>query len=261
MILRFLILLLASTQVWSAPKSLEVWFLSSGKVAELQKLLDRPVYIYRKPTAELECHEMGEYCFDPQFGLYKKDHEDEEVSTEKAAKDKRDASIAIAKSVDRELINCDKNNFFDIFCGKAKPVQANKKPKLDLWIDTSSSMKEFDFSDKAGGCYRKSLVQRLDESCPFNQKMNVMMFDTSIKQAGSMDMLCNNQGLNDYKRMIDWIERSDAEHLVVITDIYEFFKEVSDFVESKHGKLRGDKDPLTAAELLNLVDDLAKTCK
>lgn len=260
MILRLFLLFILSEAALAAPETLEVWFLSAGKVAELKSYLDRPAYIFRKPTAELECQEMGDYCFDPQFGLYKKDHEDEEVRPQEV-NNKKDASIAPAKSLERDLINCDKKNYFDIFCGKAKPTGSPKKAKLDLWIDTSSSMKEFDFSDKAGGCFRKSLMQRLDASCPFNQKVNVMMFDTSIKQAGSMDTLCHNQGLNDYKRLMDWIERSDAKHLVVITDIYEFHKEFSDFIESKNGKLKGDKDPLTGADLLNLVDDLAKSCK
>lgn len=88
-----------------------------------------------------------------------------------------------------------------------------------------------------------------------------MMFDTSIKQAGTMDQLCHNQGLNDYKRLMDWIERSDAKKLVIITDIYEFHKEFGDYIESKHGKLRGDKDPLTAKQMVDLADQLAKSCK
>ena len=87
------------------------------------------------------------------------------------------------------------------------------------------------------------------------------MFDTSIKQAGSMDQLCNNQGLNDYKRLIDWIERSNAKKLIVITDIYEFHKEFADYIESINGKFRGDKDPLVAQEMLSMVDTLAKSCK
>ena len=65
----------------------------------------------------------------------------------------------------------------------------------------------------------------------------------------------------DSKRMIDWIERSDAKKLVIITDIYEFNKDFADYIESKHGKFRGDKDPIVAAELLDMVDDLARSCR
>lgn len=221
--------------------------------------INRPQYVLRAKTAELECQEMGDFCFDPQYGLYKKSDSWTQVDTTTVSEEKGPV-IPTAKSVDRELINCDKTNHFDIFCGKAK-AEVQAATKLDIWIDTSSSMREFDFSDKEGGCFRKSLIKRLDETCGFNQKANVMMFDTTIKQAGSMDALCNNSGLNDYKRLIDWIERSDAKKLIVITDIYEFHKEFADYVETKNGRFRGDKEPLTAKQMLDLVDDLAKSCK
>lgn len=257
--IRFLLLGLISFSAFAAPKEIEVWFVSHAKVSLLNDLLNRPQYIYRAPTAELECQEMGDYCFDPQYGLYKKDDAfNETVEVKKI--ETEGPTIPVGKSVERDLITCDPKNYFDVFCGKArKEVQATSK--LDLWIDTSSSMREFDFSDKEGGCHRKSLVRALDRSCGFNQKVNVMMFDTSIKQAGSMDALCNNSGLNDYKRLMDWIERSEAKKLVIITDIYEFHKDFSDYIESKHGKFRGDKEPFTAKELVTLADELAKSCK
>ena len=257
----FLVLSMLTLSAIAAPGSIEVWFLSNAKVTEVQKLLDRPQYVYYKKTAELQCQEMGDFCFDPQYGLYKKGDIEAEVKDEEGQIEKVKApAIPTAKSVDRDLINCDPNNYFDIFCGKARK-EAKSEPKLDLWIDTSSSVKEFDFIDSSGGCHRKSLVKRLDETCGFNQKVNVMMFDTTIKQAGTMDSLCNNQGLNDYKKLMDWIERSTAKKLVIITDIYEFHKDFADYIESKHGRFRGDKDPLRAADLLNLVDELEKSCR
>lgn len=250
--------LLFSTSVMAAPASLEVWFLSASKVSQLESILNKSDIRYSKPIA-LACQEMGDFCFDPQYGLYKKDHMEEDVSAQKIIEDKGPV-IPTAHSVDRDLISCDPNNYFDIYCGKARAIQA-AKTKIDIWVDTSSSMREVDFSDKEGGCYRKSLLKRLDDDCGFNQKVNVMMFDTSIKQAGGLDSLCQNVGLNDYKRLIDWIERSDAQKLIVITDIYELHKEFADYIESKHGKLRGDKDRMTAAEMLSQVDGLAKSCK
>ncbi len=258
----FVVLALISFAAQAAPGSIEVWFLSNAKVTEVQKLLDRPQYVYYKKTAEVECQEMGDFCFDPQYGLYKKGELDVDVVKDEEGKleTHKAPSIPSAKSLDRDLINCDPNNYFDIFCGKALKT-AKFEPKLDLWIDTSSSVKEFDFIDSSGGCYRKSLVKRLDSTCGFNQKVNVMMFDVTIKQAGTMDSLCNNQGLNDYKKLMDWIERSTAKKLVIITDIYEFHKDFSDYIESKHGTFRGDKDALKAADLMNLVDDLEKSCR
>jgi hypothetical protein len=258
MIKLFLILFFVQSAM-AAPQSIEVWFISAHKKAEVQRLINEKPYVLRSMTAELKCQEMGDFCFDPQYGLYKKDDAEVEITTAKVIQDKT-PEIPPANSIDRDLINCDSRNYFDIFCGKARK-EAQVSYKLDLWIDTSSSMREMDFSDKEGGCFRKSMIKRLDESCPFNKKVNVMMFDTSIKQAGSMDSLCNNQGLNDAKRMIDWIERSDAKKLVIITDIYEFHKDFADYIESKHGKFRGDKDPIVASQLMDMVDDLARSCR
>lgn len=258
MIFKVFVCFIFMVNALGAPESLEVWFLSNSKVSQLNELLNRKEYKTFPITTKLECQEMGDFCFDPQFGLYKRDDGEGPVDADKL--ENKGPSIPAAKSVDRDLISCDKNNYFDIFCGRAQASSAGSS-KFDLWIDTSSSMREFDFRDKEGNCYRKSLVKRLDEDCGFNRKVNVMMFDTSIKQAGTMDSLCTNQGLNDHKRLIDWIERSNAKKLVVITDIYEFTKEFADYVESKHGKFMGDKDPLTAPQLLNLVDGLAKSCR
>ena len=256
--IKLLLLLLITTSALAAPKEIEVWFLSNAKVTELHKYLNRPQFLFRAPTAELQCQPMGDLCFDPQFGLYKKDDAENVVDVTKI--ETPGPVIPSAKSVERDLIDCDPKNYFDVFCGKArKEVQASSK--LDLWIDTSSSMREFDFSDKDGYCQRKALVSALDKTCGFNQKANVMVFDTSIKQAGGMDQLCNNQGLNDYKRLIDWIERSDAQKLVIITDIYENHAEFSDYIESKNGKIRGDKDPLTAAKMAELADVLVQKCR
>lgn len=257
--IQFLIIFF-SLSVMSAPRSIEVWFISAHKKAELEKMINaQPVKWFSK-TAQLECQEMGDFCFDPQYGLYKKDDtsatvEGDKVETQKAP------SIPAAKSLERDLINCDSSNYFDIFCGKASQQSKSSPAKLDIWIDTSSSMREMDFSDKEGGCFRKSMMKRLDQTCGFNKKVNVMMFDTSIKQAGSMDSLCVNQGLNDAKRLMDWIERSEAQKLVIITDIYEFHKDFSDFIEKKNGKFKGDKNPMTASQLLDMVDELARSCR
>ncbi len=258
--IHLLCLLFISFSVMAAPKEVEVWFVSNSKTALLNDLLNRSPYVYQAPTAALQCQEMGDFCFDPQYGLYKKDDASNEIVETKKVEIER-PGIPAGKSIERDSIDCDPKNYFDIFCGKSKKQGQPSASKLDLWIDTSSSMHEFDFMDKDGSCHRKSLVKVLDEKCGFNDKVNVMMFDTSIKQAGSMNDVCNNQGLNDYKRLIDWVERSDAKKLIIITDIYEFHKEFSDYIESKNGSFKGDKDPLTAKQLVGLADELAKSCK
>lgn len=254
-----LFLFLLPITAFAFPKEVEVWFLSNTKTTFLEDVLNRSGTLFHKATAKLQCQEVGDYCFDPQYGLYKKDDSTNELVDVRKIEDEG-PTIPTGKSLDRDMVSCDKGNYFDVFCGKARG-EIKSEAKLDLWIDTSSSMREFDYPQKDGSCYRKSLVNQLDESCGFNQKVNVMMFDTTIKQAGTMDQLCVNQGLNDYKRLMDWIERSEAKKLVVITDIYELHKEFADFIEKKNGKIRGDKDPLTAKEVADLAGTLTKACR
>jgi hypothetical protein len=251
--------LFISVSCFALPQHLEVWFVSHDKRAELLRLLDASPYIFRAATANLQCQEMGDFCFDPQYGLYKKEDTWADVDVAKMPTEK-ERGIPSAQSVDRDLITCDKNNFFDIFCGRARkgPVA---ETKLDLWIDTSGSMREFDFGDKGGGCFRKGLVTRLDKFCGFNQKMNVMMFDTSIKQAGTIDQLCTNQGLNDTKKLMDFIERSEAKKVVIVTDIYELHQDFITFIQKNNGKIKGYKETFTATQLLEQVSYLTQLCQ
>lgn len=251
----YLWLLLVSTSLLAVPQNLEVWFISHDKKTVLLDQIKEPMKLSSQMVSR-QCEPMGDYCFDPQYGLYKPDNEWEAVyldeKVEKPAKE--------PAGFDRDLIECDKKIGFDIFCGKATSVKKINY-ELEVWIDTSGSMREYDFTDEHGGCYRKSLVTRLDDQCPFGKKLNVMMFDTSIKEVGSFDTLCTNVGLNSTARMIDWIERSEAKNVVIITDINEYTKEFSDYLSSKNAKLKGEKGELPIRALLDEVSTLARMCK
>lgn len=250
---------------WSAPQQLEVWFLSVSKTGYLEKILnDKPKFskLYSENDS-LICERIGDYCFDPQVGLYKKEGDkfDFDAATEVSFDEGKLPQIPTAASLDRSLIDCDPNYKFDLFCGKAKPEATASKAKIEIWIDTSSSMRDVDVSDDKGNCARKSFIKNLDEKCAFGSKLSVSQFDISIKETGSMDTLCMNSGLNDQKRMMDWIERSEAKKLIIITDVYELFKDFTDFIEKKHGKVRGDSSSLTAKQLDEMVAELAKSCQ
>lgn len=248
-------LLLFSTSLLAVPQNLEVWFIAHEKKSALLDIIKEPMRT--SPTlVSRQCEPMGDYCFDPQYGLYRPDNEWEAVRFE----EKEDKPQVQPTGFDRDLIDCDKKNGFDIFCGKATAVKAPNY-QLEVWVDTSGSMREYDFTDEHGGCYRKSFITRLDDACPFGKKLNVMMFDTSIKQVGAFDTLCMNVGLNSTARIIDWIERSDAKNLIILTDINEYTKEFTDYLLSKNGKLKGEKGDLTVRTLLSEVDTLARMCK
>lgn len=83
----WLLALVMTTVSWSAPSVIEVWFLSAPKTSNLESVLKEKNKTV-KLAQNLQCQPMGEYCFDPQFGLYKPDDVNlEEVSAEAAAKD------------------------------------------------------------------------------------------------------------------------------------------------------------------------------
>ncbi len=203
---------------------------------------------------------MGEHCFDPQIGLYEKDKEMEAAPT--AIEEDKNV-LPSATSLDRNMIECKKKQSqFDIFCGKAKD-QKNVSKKLQIWVDTSSSMSQIDGSDAQGDCFRKSLVKRLRDKCASSEDLDFYVFDTSKKQLGSFDSLCLNVGLNDSKKLIQWIKEAEVKKLIVITDIYELSKNLADFIEMNGGLMAGDQvgRAINAEKMLEFVPKVAKSCQ
>lgn len=256
----FLGLMLSSVN--AAPKELEVWFLTPPKTASLERWLAPQL----KPKAQwaLACEPMGDYCFDPQIGLYKKnDAGPENVDLNAIKLEEELPRLPTAKSVDRSLVSCDPNYAFDLFCGEARPESKAKSGpvEFEIWIDTSSSMREMDWADPQGHCQRESFLKRMDELCGFQKKVSVMMYDVSLREMGTMASSCKSSGQNDTKRLMDWIERATAKKLIVITDVNEYTKEFSDFIKAHFGKVRGDRGSFTAKDIVALADELKSSCR
>lgn len=260
----FLLLLLISNYAWAYPKHLEVWFLSIDRSAFLNPLL--PSTQYSPMTAKLQCQQMGDYCFDPQVGLYKIGEDkkiQEEMDYQAMDKLEKYDNIDPAKSVDRKIITCDKDGyFFDVFCGKAKSKGYKKKEKLEVWVDISSTMKQVDFDGFDSMCMRESFLRNLNAKCPLNEKMKVYMFDENRKELGAFDRVCLNAGLNQVKRIMRDIKTSKAKNLIIITDIFEASAEFVDFIEGKaKGIARGIDKPIYAKDLKKDIDRMQKMCK
>lgn len=258
-----LLLSLLLSVAQAAPKELEVWFLTPPKSATLERWLLPPSA--RRTQLALACEPMGDYCFDPQVGLYKKQDAGgpEFVDPSDVKLDAELPHLPTATSVDRSLISCDSKNAFDMFCGQARPEAKAKAEgvNFEIWIDTSSSMREMDWADPQGHCQREAFVKRLDELCGFQKKVSVMMYDVSLREMGTIASACQSTGQNDTKRLMDWIERATAKKLIVITDVNEYTKEFGDFIEARHGKVRGDRGSFTAKDIVALADGLKSSCK
>jgi hypothetical protein len=246
---------LTLSKVWALPKKVDIIFLSAKKTAGLEELTKDKYPIVFRALAQNDdkCVPMGDGCFHPQLGYI-------EGKSGKALddqKEQKNVKVKTINSMDTNMIDCKDGNYWDIFCGKAK---AEKYGPVDfeVWIDTSSSLRNVDWSKDATHCYRRSFVERLKQKC----SIEVQTFDTSIKQMGGLDTLCINYGLNDQKRLMKWIDESKAKHLILVTDIDEGTIQFRDYLDSIGATLYGaDSGDFTGETLINHVQTLASSCQ
>lgn len=243
-----LILLFIPPLTWALPQKVEVWFLSTPKTS----FIDLKTKI-KYAQSRLQCQPMGEYCFDPQVGLYKKGKENEVLIVDEggaAVEDKVDYDfVAPASSLDRKLIECEKDQMFDIFCGKSKAGKTVSQPPLEVWIDVSSTMKQVDVP-VSGSCVRESFVRLLNQTCPVNEKMKIYSFEEYRKEVGSLERVCQSQGLNNMNRLVDDIKKSKAKKIIIITDIFEASEKFINQIElTGVGEVKGVDTPFYSTDL------------
>jgi hypothetical protein len=261
----FLILISLTYNSYALPKRVEVWFLSIDKTSWLDNLNKSKV---GKKIAQrnLQCQVMGEYCFDPQVGLYKRGEEQgaqSEIDMAEIEKSQSYDFLEPHKGHERNMIECDENsNFFDIFCGKAKKKVNTAKTNLEVWVDVSSTMKQVDFDGFNSECKRERFLKDLALSCPINQKMKVYFFEEFRKEASTLDRVCLSGGLNNMKRIIQDIEKSKADNVIIITDIFEAEDTFISAIENTgRGIIKGLKEPIYAADLKGELQRVGKLCK
>lgn len=259
-----LLLLFICASVHAMPGKFEIWFLSPDTARSAVDNLKSEQILFSKLTAQaLQCQPMGDYCFDPQVGMYKpgKDPRDEAMADYTEA-DKLEDYKYEAKALGKEQADfkCDKNNMFDIFCGKSKAIR-KENAKFEVWVDISQSMKQIDFAGYDQICKRESFLRLLARDCSFNGEMRVHGFNESKKELGTFDSACFNTGLNSRDTMIKYIKESKAKHIVIITDIYEADETLLNFVEASGvGSVKGIDKPMFAGDLNTQAKSLSKKC-
>lgn len=260
-------------QAMALPKSFEVWFLSEMKAASLTPELDRALD-YLKPKQfqgplysqrPLQCQQMGEYCFDPQVGLYKPgekpESEIETVDQSALENAKQYEFLDVHEGHERQMIDCDETQIFDIFCGKAQKKIKAGQTKLEIWVDVSSTMKQTDFYGFENECKRERFLKDLSQTCPLNQKMKVYYFEEFRKEAGAFDRVCLSSGLNNMKRIMQDLDRSKADKVIIITDIFEAKDEFISAIEATgRGTIRGLNKPLYNTDLKSQLKRIRKFC-
>ncbi|MCO4754564.1 MAG: hypothetical protein KC478_08775 [Bacteriovoracaceae bacterium] len=261
-----LLFLFLSSSLMAMPKSFEIWFLSPDKreVFLPSKHLQKNIQYFR-PVAQndLQCQPMGEYCFDPQVGMYKLDDKNQvQANVDYTAADSLEdySNKRVAKGSERKQASCEDGDFFSLFCNEGK-AQSPKSAKVEVWVDTSSTMKQVDFAGYDTQCKRESFLRLITQDCSFNEEVKVYIFDEVKKQLGRMDRVCLNAGLNNRDRIIRDIKISKAAHLIIITDIFEADEKLLNFVETAGvGSVKGIEKPMYAADLKKFAPQLQKKC-
>lgn len=259
----YLLFLFLSFESFGMPKKLEVWFLSPPKTAFLDKILDHVKFSKSIAQGRLQCQQMGEYCFDPQVGLYKPNDQgvgEVEIDYSQAEELETYKELPHARSIDREMIDCDGADLFDFFCHRAKKEQQTSG-KLEVWIDTSSTLKEIDPDKSDDICMRQSFVTSLDVDCPLNKKMKLYVFTESLKKIDTFSRVCSHYGLNNIDRLIKKINESNSQNLLIITDIYEANEKLLNFIDNAGGSHRGVKELMYAKDMKTYLKDIVALCK
>lgn len=243
----------------ATPQKIEMIVLSPQKVSLILELLDRYQALkHSRSIAQNDmdnCTPMGDGCFHPQYGFIEK--KGGGTNAPVLNEDKK-LELKTFNATETSLVNCDKNNYFDIFCGQTK---ANKPfAETEIWFDISSSLRTVDYNKDGDQCARRSFMEKVMKGC--KDKLRVSVYNTSIKEMGDHSGVCLAYGTNDESRLIKWMKESQAKQLLLVTDIDEMSTEMRDFLETNGAKITGDGvKAFTSQSLVDYADDFIKTCK
>ncbi len=244
----------------ATPRKIEMIFLSPQKVSMIIELLDK--YDVMKRSVNLaqndmeNCVPMGEGCFHPQYGYIEK--QVETPKNDPSVLEDKKFELKTFNAIETSLINCDKNNYFDIFCGK---TSADAPPsEIEIWFDISSSLRTVDYNKDADQCARRTFMEKVMAAC--KSKVNVSVYNTSIKQIGDHSTACMAYGTNNQSKLLSWMKDSKARQLLLVTDIDEMSVEMRDFLESNGAKMTGDGvKAFTSKDLIEYASEFSKLCK
>jgi uncharacterized protein YlxP (DUF503 family) len=246
--------------VSATPRKIEMIFLSPEKVSMILELLDK--YEVMKMSSHLSqnemdnCVPMGDGCFNPQYGYIEK--KVETPKNDPTILEDKQFELKTFNAIEINMINCDKNNYFDIFCGKES---ANAAPaEIEMWFDISSSLRTVDYNKDPDQCARRAFMEKVMATC--KNKVNVSIYNTSLKQIGDHSSVCMAYGLNDESRLVRWMKDSKAKYLLLITDIDEMSAEMRDFLSSNGAKMTGDgTKAFTSKDLIDYAKEFTKMCQ
>lgn len=255
-----------TSQCFAEAGQIRVYFLSrpDAKKTSLYPVEATPRFTFSEVAQadpvnpeDFECEPFGDGCFHPQLGYI----EDQKKVMKAIERKQAEVDVKTINAEEVNLINCDKDFYFDMYCGRASKVnKAQAKPSaFELWVDVSSSMRQVDFSEDAAYCERRRLVAKLKDGC--TGKVDVSTFNTSKKSLGSLESTCLNHGTNDGGRIVQWLKDTDAKQVVIITDVDEYTGEFREYLDLVNAEVIGmGVKPIFAVDLFSYFDELKGFC-
>ncbi|MBL6989062.1 MAG: hypothetical protein ISR65_04765 [Bacteriovoracaceae bacterium] len=257
--------------VHGMPDSVEFIFISPEQIVTMKQILkhtepgivvSNDQLALANPTSPYECVPMGDGCFHPQLGFIEKDDalKMNSKTVKKQPKPIDKLKLKTINAMETDLIDCDPNNYFDIYCGKTKPGDVTAS--VEIWVDISGSLRSIDHSiNDVEHCNRRVFVEEVLKQCP-NNSVYVSVFNTHKKEMGDLASVCMSYGVNDTKAIIRWLKNSDAKKVIVITDINELSMELRSFLEMNNVTMLGvGTKGMGPSELKDHVGSVVRECK
>jgi hypothetical protein len=248
----------------ATPQKIEMIFLSPQKISHLLELIEKNKtrlvsgLMAQNASPEDLCVPMGEGCFHPQFGYMEKRPEVKNGTSPLPIVRDPELQLKTFNAVDMNMINCDKGNYFDIYCGKTS-VNA-PLAEVEIWFDISSSLRTVDYNKDPDHCNRRTFMTKVNEGCKSNVRVSV--YNTALKEVGDFSSVCMAYGTNDASRLLQWMKNSSAKTLLIVTDIDEVSRDMRDFLEERGAKIIGDGvKAFHSTDLINYANDFIKACK
>ncbi len=242
-----------------------VYFTSSSKVSFVKDILSAVVAENR---FELKCQKMGEYCFDPQVGLYDPKDENKAIRVKESqdleVSERKVRGLGAEGFFNTEMINCDKNNFYDVFCNRKSKRSKGQSSQAthEIWIDTSKVMGLYDSKKDDSSCKRSDFLNLLESSCVNANTFNLYSISNIKKKLGTLRQSCQSAKLNiSIDKLIKWIRVNKALSLSIVLDEYYAQGKLMAFLKTRPNiKVKGIDEKIDLSQMTKPIANLKKYC-
>lgn len=248
----FLFFVFLSFNIFANEKAVTVIFLAEPVRGSF---LDDSITFSKKiagfDQAPENCVPMQGGCFHPQYGFIPDENQGRpNVSTEAGTSERSGFN-----ATETQLVDCsDPSNYFNLYCGNQGRQEARSPSGLHVWVDISTSMRRVDYSRDPSFCQRRNFVEALKSHC--SKDLDVSVFNTQLMPVSTMSSLCRLDGGNNTDRIIEWVERSPAKHILILSDVDEINPQMMNFLNSIRATVYGDKERIFSDQLNGLIQKL-----